>query len=92
MKWQTSQYGWLLGHVRTLDPGKAHLARKGVEFTCLPESFRGYVYAAASERGYKSSAVVLGDCVVFAFYRPTDLMRPNLVAYPIVRKMRKHNG
>ena len=90
MRWQTSKYGWLLGHVQTLDPGKAHLSRKGVHSDCLPDSFRGYVYAAAAERGYKASAVVIGGDVIYAFYRPTDLMRPNLVAYPIVKRMKKH--
>jgi len=90
MKWQTSKYGWLLGHVKALPPGEACLARKGVEFTCLPESFRGYVYAAAVERGYRACTVVIGGDVVFAFYKNSDLMRPNLVAYPIVRRMKKH--
>jgi hypothetical protein len=89
MKWQTSKYGWLLGHVQVLEPGTAYFARKGVEFTCLPESFRGYVYAAAAEQGWKASAMVFGYGVAYAFYRPTDLMRPNLPAYPIVKKLRK---
>lgn len=88
MKWQTSKYGWLLGHVRKLPAGEAYLAQKGAEFECLPESFAGYVYAAAAERGLKASCAVFGAAVVYAFYRPNDLMRPNLPAYPIVKKMR----
>lgn len=92
MKWQTSKYGWLLGHVQTLPPGEAHLAQYGSQYQCLPQSFAAYVYAAAIERGYKATVAIIdrnsGSSVVYAFYRPTDYMRPNLPAYPIVKKMR----
>jgi hypothetical protein len=89
VKWQNSKYGWLLGHVGVLEPGRAHIAVKGADFECLPVSFAGYVYAAANERGYKASCAMFSGAVVYAFYRPNDLMRPNLAAYPIVKKMRR---
>lgn len=92
MKWQTSKYGWLLGNVQRLEPGKAYRAQRGSEYQCLPETFRSYVYAAAKERGFNASTCVIDDpvhpVVVYVFYRPHDLMRPNLAAYPIVKKMK----
>jgi len=94
MKWQNSKYGWLLGNVQPLEPGKAYRAQRGSEFLCEAESFRGYVYAAAAERGYRASTVVFGrrdlehPVVVYVFYKPDALMRPNLAAYPIVKRIR----
>jgi hypothetical protein len=96
VNWVNSKYGWLLANVGALEPGKAHQAQKGSHFTCEARSFAGYVYAAAAERGYKATVAVFErlphPVVVFAFYRPTDLMRPNLAAYPVVKKLRKHGA
>lgn len=93
MQWQNSKYGWLLGHVGPLEPGVAYRAQRGNEFQCQAKSFTSYVYAAAAEKGYKATVAVFDHIkqpvVVFAFYRSTDLMRPNLAAYPIVKRMRK---
>ena len=86
-----SRYAFLLGWARELEPGKAHLARLGKEFDCMATSFTGAVYAAAATRGLKATVAVFPDqgAVVFAFYRADSFTRPNLAAYPIVKKMRK---
>ncbi len=94
MNLANGKYRWILGNVDLqLLPGQAHVARQGIEFECLPQSFAGYVYQAARARGCSASCAVFGQLrhpvVVYAFYRPTDLMRPNLAAYPIVRRLRR---
>lgn len=85
-----SKYYHLIHNVRKLKPGEAYLATKGSEFTCNPESFRGVVYDLASTYGggWVGTATVVGGSVVYAFYRREDYMRPNLPAYPIVKKLR----
>lgn len=84
------KYAWLLTGIRKLPPGEAFLANKGSEFDCAPGSFRGAVYRAAAEkgRGWKATTIVHGRTVVYAFYQNRDYMRPNLPAYPIVKKIR----
>lgn len=94
MKWQTSKYGWLLGHVVfRLEPGKAFRAQYGSEFRCQARSFAGYVYQAAAAKGHKATVMVFDNLdhpvVLYAFYKPTDLMRPNLPAYPVVKVLRR---
>lgn len=94
MNVSNSKYAWLLAHVvHRLEPGKALRAQKGSEFMCEARSFAGYVYAAAAAKGYKATVCVFDSLehpvVVYAFYRPNDLMRPNLAAYPIVKRMRR---
>jgi len=86
-----SQYAYLLGWVKKLKAGEAHQANLGHHFTCKVESFGNAVYAAAATKGWKATLANFPDdgCVVFAFYRPDDLMKPNLAAYPIVKKMRR---
>jgi hypothetical protein len=95
VKWANSKYAWLLLHTETrLQPGRALRAQKGSEFQCEARSFANYVYAAAAYRGHKATVMVFDNLdhpvVVYAFYKANDLMRPNLPAYPIVKKMRKH--
>jgi hypothetical protein len=86
---ETSKYAFLLGWVMELEPGKAHKARRGKEFTCEPSSFGQVVYAAAAQRGYKATVATFAEGVVFAFYRADNFMKPNLAAYPIVKRMRR---
>lgn len=83
-----SKYAYLLGWVRVLKPGEAHIALKGEHYTCESESFRGVVYTVAKERNLAATVSVFASCVVFAFYKPNNFMRPNLPAYPIIKKMR----
>ncbi len=87
-----SKYYYLVNGVRKLKPGEAMLATQYEEFTCTPESFRNVVYAAAVTRGggWRGTACVVDKAVVFAFYKDSDYMRPNLPAYPIVKKLRGH--
>lgn len=76
--------------MRKLEPGHAFLAEKGQDFFCEPESFRQVVYDLAKTYGlgHKGTAVVIGKSVVYAFYQQSAYMRPNLPAYPIVKKLR----
>jgi hypothetical protein len=86
-----SKYVYLLGWVRELKPGEAHVAFRGEHYTCQSESFRGVVYQVAKEKGLAATVSVFTSCVVFAFYQPTGYLRPNLPAYPIVKKMRRQS-
>jgi hypothetical protein len=85
-----SKYYPLMSAVRKLKPGEAYIATKGAEFDCQPESFRGVVYALAGEKGggWKGTASVVGNSVIYTFYKDSDYMRPNLPAYPIVLKLK----
>lgn len=85
-----SKYAPLLRNVEKLKPGEAFIATQNDDFTCDPATFAGVVYklAAAKSGGWKGTVAVIGRSVVYAFYRRDDYMRPNLSAYPIVRKMR----
>lgn len=85
-----SKYDHLVRGVSKLKPGEAFFAQKGGTFTCQPESFRGMLYQVASAAGkdWRVTSVVLGDNVVWAFYKRGDYMRPNLPAYPVVKKLR----
>lgn len=85
-----SKYHYLIHNVRKLAAGEAFIAHKGQDFECQPESFRAVVYSLAATKGggWLATSTVLRDCVVYAFYKRGDYMRPNLPAYPIVKKMR----
>lgn len=84
------KYSHLLVNVAKLEPGAAYIASKGDDFNCEPESFRGVVYQLAQKKGYgwHGTSCVIGRSVVYAFYKGTDYMKPNLSAYPIVKKLR----
>ena len=85
-----SKYDPLRVNVHKLKVGEAYVATYPEDFTCVPESFRNVVYSLASDagHGWKGTCAVVGMNVVYCFYRQTDLMRPHLPAYPLVKKMR----
>lgn len=85
-----SKYYYLMHNVKKLKAGEAFIATRKEEFDCEPNSFTSVVYQLAATKGggWKGTVVVLGDSVVYAFYRDADYMRPNLPAYPLVRKLR----
>lgn len=84
-----SKYDHLVRGVTKLKPGEAFFAQQGGTFTCTPESFRNVLYQVASTagKGWRVTSVVKGTTVVWAFYKNSDYMRPNLPAYPIVKKL-----
>lgn len=86
---KTSMYAWLLSQVRELEPGKAFEARRGQHYTCESQSFTQAVYAVAAQNGYKATCSVFETSVVYCFYRADSYLRPNLPAYPVVKKMRR---
>lgn len=88
MNLDKSKYGWMAGWVGELEPGQAYQAEKDMDYECESKSFASVVYAVAKEKGWKATVVVFPEKVVFAFFRPTAYMRPNLPAYPIVRKLK----
>lgn len=81
---------YYLTKMTKLKPGEAFHAEQGHDFTCQPESFRNLLYQAASTRGggWHVSAVVVGKTVLWAPYKASDYLRPNLPAYPLVKKLR----
>lgn len=83
------KYRALMQGIQKLKPGEAFVAQKGVDFDCLPESFRSALYRVVAERGgdWVVTTRVIGRRVAYAYYRRTDYMRPNLPAYPVVKKM-----
>lgn len=83
-----SKYRWISPMVGELKPGEAYLSRRGKEFECEPVSFAGVVYTVAREAGWKATVITLPNAVVFAFYPPDSYLRPNLAAYPIVKRMK----
>jgi hypothetical protein len=85
-----SKYQYLVRGMTKLKPGEAFHAEKGHDFTCQPESFRNVLYQAASTagHGWHVSAVIVGNTVVWACWKASDYMRPNLPAYPIVKRMK----
>jgi hypothetical protein len=85
-----SKYDHLVKGICKLKPGEAFFAQKGGMFTCAPESFRNVLYQVASTAGkeWRVSSVVRGDAVVWAFYKKSDYLRPNLPAYPVVKKLK----
>lgn len=84
------KYRALMQGIQKLNPGEAFVAEKGVDFDCEPESFRGALYRITQEKGgnWVATTSIIGKRVVYAYYRRTDYMRPNLPAYPIVRKLK----
>lgn len=82
------KYEWLKGWVKELEPGEAFVATRGLEFDCTPASFAGSVYRYAEDKGWKATVVCFQATVVFAFYSPQSFLRPNMKAYPIVKKYR----
>lgn len=87
---KNSQYAWLLQWGFSLKAGEAHKAVRYVDYQCMPHSFAGVVYHAARTRGLRATTAVFPQLgvVVFCFYKPDALMRPNLAAYPVVRSLR----
>jgi hypothetical protein len=85
-----SKYDHLRMNVAKLRPGEAFIASQGEEFSCEPVSFQGVIYRLALQKGggWKATTVIIGQDVVYAFYRMSDYLRPNLPAYPIVKKLR----
>jgi len=85
-----SKYWALLRNVVKLKAGEAFIAERFQDFTCEPYSFTSVVYSLANARGngWKGTCVVIGQRVVYAFYKGSDYMRPNLSAYPIVVKLK----
>lgn len=81
-----SKYWRLIGGVRKLAPGEAYV--EDVVGT-KPATFVSAVYAAAAAKGsgWHGTVKVVGNRVVYAYYKRTDYMRPNLPAYPVVKKM-----
>lgn len=85
-----SKYSPYIHNVRKLPPGEAFAATKGADFTCSPESFRGVVYQLAETKGgsWRGTVTVVGNTVFYAFYKRSDYMRPNLPAYPLIKKVK----
>lgn len=85
-----SKYDHLVRGVAKLKPGEAFFAQQGGMFTCQPESFRTVLYEVARTAGreWRVTSVVEGDTVVWAFFKRSDYLRPNLPAYPVVKKLR----
>jgi hypothetical protein len=81
------KYFPLMQGIQKTKPGEAFVAEQGVDFTCLPESFRAVLYGITKEKGgdWVVTTLVRGRRVVYAYYRRTDYMRPNLPAYPVVK-------
>jgi hypothetical protein len=85
-----SKYDHLVRGITKLKPGEAFFAQQGGTFTCHPKSFQNVLYqvARAAGKDWRVTVLVKGESVVWAFYKRSDYMRPNLPAYPIVKKMR----
>ena len=85
-----SKYDHLVRGIAKLKPGEAFFAQKGGMFTCQPETFRTVLYQVAKTAGkeWRVTSVVIGEHVVWAFYKCNDYMKPNLPAYPVVKKLR----
>jgi hypothetical protein len=83
------KYRALMQGVQKLKPGEAFVAHQGVDFDIQPESFRTVLYHVTKEKGggWVVTTKVIGRRVVYAYYRRTDYMRPNLPAYPVVKKI-----
>lgn len=86
---RTSRYKWLGKQAtRELQPGVAYQAIRFQDYDCESYSFTNNVYAAANTLGLKATCAVFESSVVFAFYHPDAFLRPNLAAYPVVKKIR----
>lgn len=83
----TPKYRALALGIQKLKPGEAFVAQKGADFDILPESFRAVLYRIAQEKGpeWRVTTLIRGKRVVYAYYKKTDYMRPNLPAYPVVK-------
>lgn len=87
---ENSKYAWLRNWGFRLKVGVAHKATRFIDYQCETRSFAGVLYRAAAARGLKATIAVFEKqgCVVFTFYKPDGLVRPNMAAYPIVQAMR----
>ena len=86
---KTSRYKWLGRQAtRELKPGVAYQAFRGRDYECMSHSFASVIYAAAAAHGLKATCAVFESVVIFAFYHPDAFLRPNMAAYPVVRKIR----
>ncbi len=90
MAMANSKYRNVFMGVRKLGAGEAYVAEETVDFTCHPSSCQGVVYRAAQEKGseWRATTVVIGHRVVYAYYKRGDYMKPNLPAYPVVKKLK----
>lgn len=88
---RNGKYAHLLAHVAKRAPGEAYVAVRGEDFDCQPDSFRSIVYDLAKTKGagWVGTCTVIGSRVVYTFYKRSDVMRPNLPAYALVKKYRK---
>jgi hypothetical protein len=86
-----SKYHHLVHGVRKLNPGEVYIASYPADFTCKPESFQKVVYdlAATKGGGWQGTSTIVGVSVVYAFFKRSDYMRPNLPACPVVVKMQR---
>ena len=82
-----SKYSWMLNMILQLPAGQTHIAHKGVQYDCESESFGGVVYQVARQRGLAATIVTTDKAVAYNFFKPTDYLKPNLRALPVVQKM-----
>jgi hypothetical protein len=86
-----SKYDPLRVNVTKLNAGEAYVATYPDDFTCKPESFQNVVHLLAAQKGngWKATTVcIYPRTVVYAFFKNTDYMKPNLAAHPVVKKLR----
>jgi len=76
--------------IHELEPGKAFIARPGVEFTCQPASFAAYIRAAAKAYGLAASICIVPGSgeVIYTYFDDSGLLRPNMHNYPLIRKVK----
>lgn len=85
-----SKYDHLVRGITKLKPGEAFFAQRGGAFTCQTNTFQNVLYqvARAAGKDWRVCTYRGDDWVVWAFYKASDYMKPNLPAYPVVIKMR----
>lgn len=86
-----SKYPWDAWTARLKD-GQAWKVTRFVDYTCESASFGSQVYLEASRRGMKATVVVFPEFVLFVFFAGDSYWKPNLRAYPEVRKLRSRYG
>jgi hypothetical protein len=89
--WSKSKYyGWVKAwSARPLEPGVAYEAIQQKHFTCTPAGFGSQMYTLARSIDLAATVSVFDDRVIFTFYDPTLPLRPNMPAYPVVKRLRK---
>jgi len=86
-----SKYVGLLKKRSDLQPGKAHLATRFVDYDCESATFANVVRAAAEQRNLAVTISTFENHVVYVFFDPYGYWKPYLKNFPIVQKMRKEN-